>query len=50
MALIALYKHDLVIKTWMTFVVYQVFNLVTSGIVMFANVAIPGINKFSCKL
>ena len=50
MALIALYKHDLVIKTWMTFVVYQGFNLITSGIVMFGNAGIPLINKFSCKL
>ncbi|KAL3424257.1 Choline transport protein 7 [Phlyctema vagabunda] len=47
MALIALYNTNLVIKTWMTFVVYQVFNLITAGVVMFGNVAIPGINKFS---
>ena len=50
MALIALYHPDLVIKTWMTFVVYQAFNLITGGIVMFGNVIIPLLNKFSCKL
>ncbi|KAH8659265.1 choline transport protein [Tricladium varicosporioides] len=47
MALIALYHENLVIKTWMTFVAYQVFNLLTAGIVMFANFAIPALNKFS---
>ena len=50
MALIALYRPDLVIETWMTFVVYQAFNLITGGIVMFGNVIIPLLNKFSCKL
>lgn len=49
MALIALYHGNLVIKTWMTFVVYQVFNLITAGIVMFANFAIPALNRFSRK-
>jgi len=49
MALIALYHHNLVIETWMTFVVYQVFNLITGGIVMFGNVIIPALNKFSRK-
>ncbi|KAJ9314202.1 hypothetical protein DTO271D3_5431 [Paecilomyces variotii] len=47
MALIALYKDGLVIQPWMTFVVYQGFNLITSGIVMFGNRLIPAINKFS---
>ncbi|KAF2144282.1 uncharacterized protein K452DRAFT_246583 [Aplosporella prunicola CBS 121167] len=47
MALIALYHDDLVIKTWMTFVVYQAFNLVTAGIVMFGNKLIPAMNRFS---
>jgi choline transport protein len=50
MALIALYHPDLVIKTWMTFVVYQAFNLITGGIVMFGNVIIPILNKFSCMI
>ncbi|GAD94154.1 amino acid permease, putative [Paecilomyces variotii No. 5] len=47
MALIALYNDDLVIQPWMTFVVYQGFNLITSGIVVFGNRLIPAINKFS---
>ncbi|OBT83148.1 hypothetical protein VE02_07242 [Pseudogymnoascus sp. 03VT05] len=47
MALIALYHRDLVIKAWMTFVVYQVLNLATASIVMFGNKAIPGLNRFS---
>lgn len=47
MALISLYHGNLVLKTWMTFIVYQVLNLVTAGIVMFANFAIPTLNRFS---
>ncbi|KAL1985722.1 hypothetical protein VTN96DRAFT_7470 [Rasamsonia emersonii] len=47
MALIALYKTDLVIQPWMTFLAYQGFNLLTSGIVMFGNRIIPAINRFS---
>ncbi|KAK9852657.1 hypothetical protein MYU51_007771 [Penicillium brevicompactum] len=47
MALIALYHDDLVVKPWMTFVAYQILNIVTSGIVMFGNRFIPIINKFS---
>lgn len=47
MALIALYHEDLVIQPWMTFVAYQVLNIVTSGVVMFGNRFIPMINKFS---
>ncbi|KAJ5348072.1 uncharacterized protein N7506_001325 [Penicillium brevicompactum] len=47
MALIALYHDDLVVKPWMTFVAYQILNIVTSGIVMFGNRFIPMINKFS---
>ena len=50
MALIALYKTNLVIKPWMTFVAYEVLNLLTSGTVMFGNRIIPLLNKFSCKL
>ncbi|OQD73850.1 hypothetical protein PENDEC_c013G06282 [Penicillium decumbens] len=47
MALIALYHEDLVVKPWMTFVAYQILNIVTSSIVMFGNRVIPIINKFS---
>ncbi|KAB2574702.1 Amino acid/polyamine transporter I [Lasiodiplodia theobromae] len=47
MALIALYRSDLVIETWMTFVVYQVTNLATASIVLFGNKIIPALNKFS---
>lgn len=47
MALIALYRSDLVIKTWMTFVVYQITNLATASIVLFGNKIIPAMNKFS---
>lgn len=50
MALIALYKTDLVIQPWMTFVAYQGLNVLTSSIVMFGNRFIPLINKFSCEL
>lgn len=49
MALIALYHEDLVIKPWMTFVAYQILNIITSSIVMFGNRLIPLINKFSCE-
>lgn len=48
MALIALYHDDLVVQPWMTFVAYQILNIVTSGVVMFGNRFIPAINKFSC--
>ena len=47
MALIALYHEDMVIEPWMTFVAYQILNIVTSSIVMFGNRFIPIINKFS---
>ncbi|RMJ25652.1 choline transport protein [Aspergillus sp. HF37] len=47
MALIALYKTDLVIQPWMTFVVYQGFNVLTASTVMFGNRFLPLINKFS---
>ncbi|OJJ71634.1 hypothetical protein ASPBRDRAFT_125741 [Aspergillus brasiliensis CBS 101740] len=46
-ALIALYKPNLVVQPWMTFVAYQGFNIITSGIVMFGNKWMPVINKFS---
>ncbi|KAJ5210177.1 Amino acid/polyamine transporter I [Penicillium cf. griseofulvum] len=47
MALIALYHDDLVVLPWMTFVAYQILNLVTAGVVMFGNRLIPTLNKFS---
>ncbi|KAI9836024.1 MAG: hypothetical protein M1819_001635 [Sarea resinae] len=47
MALIALYHPDMEIKTWQTFVAYEVLNLITAGIVMFGNKTIPALNKFS---
>ncbi|KAF7595801.1 hypothetical protein BBP40_004613 [Aspergillus hancockii] len=47
MALIALYKTDLVLQPWMTFVAYQGLNILTSAVVMFGNRYIPGINKFA---
>ncbi|EJD40362.1 putative choline transporter Hnm1 [Auricularia subglabra TFB-10046 SS5] len=47
MALIALYHDDLVLKSWMTFVVYQVSNLATASVVLFGNRIIPAMNKFS---
>ncbi|GLB12244.1 hypothetical protein AtubIFM57258_009524 [Aspergillus tubingensis] len=47
-ALIALYRPNLVVQPWMTFVAYQGFNVITSGIVMFGNKWMPAINKFSC--
>jgi choline transport protein len=49
MALIALYHEDLVVKPWMTFVAYQILNIITSSVVMFGNRLIPAINKFSCE-
>lgn len=49
MALIALYVEDLVIQPWMTFVVYQGFNIFTSAVIMFGNRFLPLINKFSCE-
>ncbi|KAK1138924.1 hypothetical protein N8T08_001664 [Aspergillus melleus] len=47
MALIALYKTDMVLQPWMTFVAYQGLNILTSSVVMFGNRYIPMINKFS---
>lgn len=49
MALIALYHDGLVVQPWMTFVAYQILNILTAGVVMFGNRFIPTINKFSCK-
>ncbi|CAG8908874.1 unnamed protein product [Penicillium egyptiacum] len=47
MALIALYHDGLVVQPWMTFVAYQILNILTAGVVMFGNRFIPMINKFS---
>ncbi|KAK8159258.1 putative choline transporter Hnm1 [Phyllosticta citrichinensis] len=47
MALITLYRSDIIIKAWMTFVVYQITNLATSGVVLFGNRLIPAMNRFS---
>lgn len=47
MALIALFHPDMVIKTWQTFIVYQVLNLITAAIVIWGNKIIPALNKFS---
>ncbi|CAI7600312.1 unnamed protein product [Penicillium crustosum] len=47
MALIALYHDGLVVQPWMTFVAYQILNILTAGVVMFGNRFIPTINKFS---
>ncbi|KAB8238473.1 putative choline transporter Hnm1 [Aspergillus alliaceus] len=49
MALIALYHDDLKLQPWMTFVAYQVLNVLSSAVVMFGNRFIPSINKFACK-
>lgn len=48
MALIALYHDGLVVQPWMTFVAYQILNILTASVVMFGNRLIPTINKFSC--
>ncbi|KAH0034847.1 amino acid permease, partial [Aureobasidium melanogenum] len=47
MALVALYHPTMTIKTWQTFLVYQVLNLVTAAIVIWGNRIIPALNKFS---
>lgn len=50
MALICLYKTHIVLQPWMTFVAYEVLNLITASVVMFGNRFIPLINKFSCEI
>ncbi|KKF95607.1 Choline transport protein [Ceratocystis platani] len=47
MALAALWHSDFVIKTWHTFLLFQVLNILTSSVVMFGNRVIPALNKFS---
>ncbi|PWY90975.1 putative choline transporter Hnm1 [Aspergillus heteromorphus CBS 117.55] len=46
-ALYALYHPDMVIKTWQTFVIYQILNILTAAVVLFGNKIIPALNKFS---
>ncbi|KKK12045.1 hypothetical protein P175DRAFT_0452457 [Aspergillus ochraceoroseus IBT 24754] len=46
-ALYALYHPDLVIQTWQTFIIYQILNILTAGVVLFGNKIIPALNKFS---
>ncbi|KAL1849928.1 hypothetical protein VTK73DRAFT_9776 [Phialemonium thermophilum] len=46
-ALYALYHPDVAVRTWQTFVIYQVLNLLTASVVLFGNRAIPALNKFS---
>ncbi|KAF2086536.1 hypothetical protein K490DRAFT_74457 [Saccharata proteae CBS 121410] len=50
MALIALYHDTLVIKTSMTFVVYQITNIATAGVVLLGNRIIPAMNRLSSTL
>ncbi|KAA8642288.1 hypothetical protein EYZ11_012960 [Aspergillus tanneri] len=47
MGLITLYKTDIVLQPWMTFVAYQGFNILTASVIMFGNRYLPLINKFS---
>ncbi|TLS26372.1 hypothetical protein PpBr36_04918 [Pyricularia pennisetigena] len=47
MSLIALYRPEMEIQTWQTFVVYQGLNVITAGVVLFGNRIIPGLNRFS---
>ncbi|KAL4864133.1 hypothetical protein BDV12DRAFT_205908 [Aspergillus spectabilis] len=46
-ALYALYHPDLNLKTWQTFVIYQILNILTASVVLFSNKFIPALNKFS---
>ncbi|KAL4791104.1 amino acid/polyamine transporter I [Aspergillus venezuelensis] len=46
-ALYSLYHPDLEIKTWQTFIIYQILNILTACIVLFGNRIIPALNKFS---
>ncbi|KAF3395736.1 Choline transport protein [Penicillium rolfsii] len=46
-ALYALYHPDLVIKSWQTFIIYQILNALTASVVLFGNKIIPALNKFS---
>jgi choline transport protein len=36
-----------VIQTWQTFLIYQLLNLLTAGVVLFGNKIIPALNRFS---
>lgn len=46
-ALYALYHPDLKIKTWETFLIYQITNILSASMVLFGNKAIPLLNRFS---
>ncbi|KAL3469948.1 putative choline transporter Hnm1 [Aspergillus californicus] len=46
-ALYGLYHPDLDIKTWQTFIIYQILNILTAAVVLFGNKMIPSLNKFS---
>ncbi|KAJ5679619.1 hypothetical protein N7462_007863 [Penicillium macrosclerotiorum] len=46
-ALYALYHPTIAIKTWETFVIYQILNALTAAVVLFGNKIIPALNKFS---
>ncbi|CEN60862.1 amino acid/polyamine transporter I [Aspergillus pseudodeflectus] len=46
-ALYALYHPDIEIKTWQTFIIYQILNILTASVVLFGNKIIPALNKFS---
>ncbi|OOF96351.1 hypothetical protein ASPCADRAFT_129448 [Aspergillus carbonarius ITEM 5010] len=44
-ALVALYRNNFVVQPWMSFVVYEGFNIISCGIVMFGNRWMPTINE-----
>ncbi|KAL4913903.1 putative choline transporter Hnm1 [Aspergillus aurantiobrunneus] len=46
-ALYSLYHPDVEFKTWETFVIYQILNMLTACIVLFGNKLIPALNRFS---
>lgn len=46
-ALYSLYHPSDPIKTWETFIIYQILNILTASMVLFGNKAIPALNKFS---
>lgn len=46
MALVALYRPEMTIETWQTFVCYEGLNLITAAIVLWGNKLLPPMNKF----
>ncbi|KAL4807473.1 amino acid/polyamine transporter I [Aspergillus unguis] len=46
-ALYSLYHPDIEIKTWQTFIIYQILNILTASMVLFGNKGIPALNRFS---